>query len=146
MKNELVTSLLAFVRGRLLDREVLAMAATNGPWESLDHGDRLISPYGADGEEFEYVLTSEPAENGDDADYVAAHHPAWTLADIAAKSLIVDTYEGHEQLCDGSEDSLEAGITSALYFAVVSIATVDQQHPAYDQRWLTYDQKWGKAW
>jgi hypothetical protein len=134
-----MTDLISFVRARLTDREVLAKAATNGPWESLDHGDRLIAPYGADGEDFEYVLTSEPAENGDDADYVAAHHPAWTLADIAAKRAIIYAYEftvaQYEKLIAHRVGTWEAGLMASAEDAVRHIAAIDSSHPDYDETW-----------
>lgn len=130
-----MTDLISFVRARLADREVLAKAATNGPWESLDHGDRLIAPYGADGEDFEYVLTSEPAENGDDADYVAAHHPAWTLADIAAKRAIVDAYVFAEQKYERTLRTFDQGAADAWEDVVRHLAAIDRSHPDYDETW-----------
>lgn len=54
--------------------EARANAATEGPWESLDRGDRLVAWRQRDDElgiaAFDYVVP-EPMDNADDAEFIA---------------------------------------------------------------------------
>src|SRR5262245_30580428 len=58
-----------------------AQAATPGPWDNLDDGDRLVHLDDNDG--FEHVI-DEPISNAANAAYVALMHPpvALALADL----------------------------------------------------------------
>lgn len=67
----------------LLRRAAIALrkhahAATDGPWDSLDGGDRLIS-VSEDGLSYEYVV-DEPMSNEANAEYIALMHPPVALA------------------------------------------------------------------
>jgi hypothetical protein len=60
-----------------------AAAATHGPWESLDRGDRLVAwklnPEGQRDDDFDYVV-DEPISNAANAEYIALMHPPVALA------------------------------------------------------------------
>lgn len=81
----------------------LAVAATPGPWVSLDNGDRLVHDPGHDLDKPVYVV-DEPMSNSVNAEYIAALHPivavriaeAWKdQADDMASGL------GHLHTCAG---------------------------------------------
>ena len=61
----------------------LAQAATPGPWESLNDGDRLVhwklDPSGQFDDDFDYVV-DEPMSNGDNAALIASMDPTVALA------------------------------------------------------------------
>jgi hypothetical protein len=67
-----------------------ANAATPGPWESLDEGDRLVAwkldPAGQFNDDFDYVV-DEPISNPANAAFIALMHPpvALALADLLDK-------------------------------------------------------------
>jgi hypothetical protein len=60
-----------------------AKAATAGPWESLDDGDRLVAwkldPSGQFDDDFDYVV-DEPISNAANAEHIASWHPGVALA------------------------------------------------------------------
>lgn len=60
-----------------------AEAATQGRWESLERGDRLVAwrmdPSGEFDDDFEYVV-DEPMSNGANAEHIASWDPAVALA------------------------------------------------------------------
>lgn len=59
-----------------------AEAATPGPWESLDGGDRLIAwkldPSGQFDDDWDYVV-DEPIGNSANAEHIASWHPGVAL-------------------------------------------------------------------
>lgn len=70
------------LRDAAREMRMRANAATAGPWESLDDGDRLVAwrttPEGFD-DDFEYVV-DEPIGNAANAEHIASWHPAVALA------------------------------------------------------------------
>jgi hypothetical protein len=71
----------------------------------------------------------EWAASGDVALHAAANDPAYVLRDIAAKRAIVDAYENAVDIQD------QPPYTAGLAYAIAEIATVDEDHPDYDESW-----------
>jgi hypothetical protein len=72
-----------------------AEAATEGPWESLDGGDRLVAwkldPSGRFDDDFDYVV-DEPIANAANAEHIASWHPGVALAVAALLNSLADLY------------------------------------------------------
>jgi hypothetical protein len=72
-----------------------AKAATAGPWESLDDGDRLVAwkldPSGQFDDDFDYVV-DEPISNAANAEHIASWHPGVALAVAALLDSLADLY------------------------------------------------------
>lgn len=75
-----------------------AELAMPGKWLSLDAGDRLIAVQPDD--DFEYLVTEEPARHGETADYIALMHPpvAMALADWMERLAEVQRSEVDDRL------------------------------------------------
>lgn len=59
----------------LLRARLAAPQLTEGPWLSLDHGDRLLRNQPGDEDQAPVYVVNEPMSNGANADYIAAMHP-----------------------------------------------------------------------
>jgi hypothetical protein len=63
------------------------------------------------------------------ADPPGGPHESWAMRDVAAKRAIVDAYENAVDMQD--QPPYIAGLT----YAIAEIATVDENHPDYDESW-----------
>lgn len=79
MENEIQTPTTELLLRAAETLRTHAEAATLGPWESLDGGDRLIAYRPDQADEFDYVV-DEPISNEHNAAYIALMHPPVALA------------------------------------------------------------------
>jgi hypothetical protein len=138
-----VSGLGAFLRARLREDELGALAASPGPWkfhgvDSVSGGmfydtTRTIgsvfyeSLSDHDGTIVRHLLEHEADRNGE---HIARHDPARALAEIAAKRAILATHDPVDP-CDAHDVSLQ----SIPCDTVRHLAVVYAGHPDYDETW-----------
>lgn len=156
-----MTDVAEFIRARLVEDEVTARAATDGPWrytpdkEWFTDEDKMRAARAgvpqSGGEEFVGagptdstigVAATGPAGSTQamcDADHIARHDPARVLAQVAAMRAVVDRYEklDHESdRSDGLADlAARVAAAAAARDAVRHLAAIWRDHGDYDPAW-----------
>lgn len=120
--------LVEFLRARLARDEQIARDCSSAPWKAAPSGAITV-----DSDDPSFVAR---AENDAYAEHIARHHPARTLAEVAARRQFLDYYEKNAWiLAQGHRTpELEAAQTareSILRLLALPYAT----HPAYQQEW-----------
>ena len=120
--------LVEFLRARLARDEQIARDCSSAPWKAAPSGAITV-----DSDDPSFVAK---AENDAYAEHIARHHPARTLAEVAARRQFLDDYEKNAWiLAQGHRTpELEAAQTareSILRLLALPYAT----HPAYQQKW-----------
>lgn len=120
--------LVEFLRARLARDEQIARDCSSAPWKAAPSGAITV-----DSDDPSFVAK---AENDAYAEHIARHHPARTLAEVAARRQFLDDYEKNAWiLAQGHRTpELEAAQTareSVLRLLALPYAT----HPAYQQEW-----------
>jgi len=119
----------AFLRACLDEREAVALAAqgtTEGRWRQVDP---VRTPGLIYDDYDDFVTYDESAPSEEQARHIADNDPAFVLADIAAKRLIIEQYE----LADG-------GLTgqilrNCLDTPIRLLALPFAGHPDYREEW-----------
>lgn len=145
------TSLTAFLLDRIAEDELVAQAATLGPWRHDPakewHTDRAMLARAKagrltfDGEEFvaagshsapACVAATGPSDDLQsmaDADHIARHDPARVLAECAAKRALIAAH--NTQVADDDPSAWIVGSNVILR----QLAGVYADHPGYDPAW-----------
>ena len=120
--------LVEFLRARLARDEQIARDCSSAPWKAAPSGAITV-----DSDDPSFVAK---AENDAYAEHIARHHPARTLAEVAARRQFLDDYEKNAWiLAQGHRTpELEAAQT-ARELILRLLALPYATHPAYQQKW-----------
>ncbi|NVI86457.1 DUF6221 family protein [Actinomadura sp. BRA 177] len=120
--------LVEFLRARLARDEQIARDSSSAPWKATPAGTINI-----DSEEPAFVAK---AENDAYAEHIARHHPARTLAEVAARRQIVDDYEKSAWILGQGHRTPELEAAQAVRESVLRLLALPYAtHPAYQEEW-----------
>ncbi|MER7541879.1 DUF6221 family protein [Spirillospora sp. NPDC127506] len=120
--------LVEFLRARLARDEQIARDSSSAPWKATPSGTINI-----DSDAAGFVAK---AENDAYAEHIARHHPARTLAEVAARRQIVDDYEKTAWILEQGHRTPELEAAQAVRESVLRLLALPYAtHPAYREEW-----------
>ncbi|MFE6597215.1 DUF6221 family protein [Streptomyces albidoflavus] len=133
----MTADLIAFLRARLDEDEVVALAASPGPWRPDEEGDEVVAVDGitvAEG----FALSGRQLRAT--VYHIARHDPARTLAEVEAKRKAVHFYEQAVHSLGASAPGapphdLMTGAANTARAILQALATTYADHPDYRDAW-----------
>jgi hypothetical protein len=120
--------LVEFLRARLARDEQIARDSSSAPWKATPSGTINL-----DSDAPAFVAK---AENDAYAEHIARHHPARTLAEVAARRQIVDDYEKNAWILAQGHRTPELEAAQAAREPVLRLLALPYAaHPAYRPEW-----------
>ncbi|MFG1851746.1 DUF6221 family protein [Actinomadura geliboluensis] len=120
--------LVEFLRARLARDEQIARDCASAPWKATPSG-----TVDTDADDPAFVAK---AENDAYAEHIARHHPARTLAEVAARRRIVDDFEKNAWILGQGHRTSESEAAQAVRESVLRLLALPYAtHPAYQEEW-----------
>lgn len=124
--------LVEFLRARLDRDEQIARACAGRAWKAAPSGRVDVDPEPGAGD----AAAVARAETDAYAEHIARHHPSRTLAEVAARRLIVDDYEKQAWVLGRGHRTPELAAAQAVREGVLRLLALPYAaHPAYQDEW-----------
>jgi hypothetical protein len=130
--------LVQFLRDRLDEDEMVASAATEGPW-SVDNDDYAEAIYGADQSAVigggRWGGEASVFESTEDAIHIARHDPARVLREVEAKRRLLDVVLPDVRNGDAMVEDEWGGESNMWWNLLSTLALPYADHPDYRSEW-----------